>query len=98
MPVRYTLQGIHFEWDARKASSNRCKHRVDFEVACQVFFDPFLKIASAGEQSGERREAIVGFTMKWQLLFVVFVEREEVFRLISARRATRLERTLYEDS
>jgi len=96
MSVRSTLQGIHFEWDARKASSNRRKHGIDFETACQAFFDPFLKVTTAGELSREPREAIMGLTMKWQLLVVVFVERGEVFRLISARRATRVERNLYE--
>jgi len=96
VPVRYTLQGIHLEWDARKASSNRRKHGVDFEMACQAFFDPFLKVSTAGELSEEPREAIIGLTIQWQLLFVVFVQRGEAFRLISARRATRVERDLYE--
>ena len=43
------------------------------------------------------REAILGLTRDWQLLYVVFVEREETFRIISARSATRPERKTYED-
>jgi uncharacterized DUF497 family protein len=97
MPVRYTLQSIHFEWDPRKAAANRRKHGVAFEEACEAFFDPFLRPADAGDEAGEDREAIFGLTVGWRLLHVVFVERGEVFRIISARRATRPERREYED-
>lgn len=42
MDIRYTLQGILFEWDADKAAHNFSKHQVPFETACEVFFDPFV--------------------------------------------------------
>lgn len=97
MTVRHTLQEIRFEWDAQKAAANRRKHGVDFEEACEVFFDPFLRVVDAGEVRGEARQAILGLTPDWQLLHVAFAERGEVFRIISARRATRQERKSYED-
>lgn len=97
MPARYSLQDIQFEWDRAKAAANRRKHGVEFETACEAFFDPFLRVLDAGHEGGEAREAILGLTVKWQLLHVVFVERGEGFRIISARRATRPERRLYED-
>lgn len=97
MAVRHSLQGIHFEWDAAKAAANRRKHGVEFETACEAFFDPFLRVVDAGDEGGEAREAILGLTVRWQLLHVVFVERGESYRIISARRATRPERRLYED-
>jgi uncharacterized DUF497 family protein len=96
MPVRYTLQGIPFEWDPAKAASNRRKHGVEFDQACEAFFDPFLRVLDAGHEGGEARESVLGLTAKWRLLYVAFVERGEVFRIISARRATRPERKLYE--
>ena len=97
MRVRYSLQEIHFEWDARKAAANRRKHDVEFEEACEAFFDPFLRIVDAGEVRGEARQAIFGLRPNWQLLRVAFAERGAVFRIISARRATRAERKSYED-
>jgi uncharacterized DUF497 family protein len=95
--MRYSLQGIAFEWDARKADANRGKHGVDFELACEAFFDPFLRVLDAGSEGGEMRQAIVGLTTHWQFLYVVFVERDEVLRIISARPATPAERRFYED-
>ena len=97
MPVRSSLQGIRFEWDAKKAAANRRKHGVDFEQACEAFFDPFLRAVDAGFEGAESREAILGLTRDWQLLYVVFVERADAFRIISARSATRPERKTYED-
>ena len=58
---------------------------------------PFLRVVDADDEMGETREGVLGLTRDWQLLLVVFVEREETFRIISARRATRMERRLYED-
>lgn len=96
MPVHYSTQGIRFEWDAAKATANRRKHGIEFEEACEAFFDPFLRAVDAGDESWEAREAMLGATAGLQLLYVVYVERQEVFRVISARRATRPERRLYE--
>jgi len=97
MAVRFSMQGIRFEWDARKAKVNRRKHGVGFREACEAFFDPFLKPIEGTRAEGEAREAILGLTLKWQLLHVTFVEHEEVFRVISARQASRTERRVYED-
>lgn len=74
------------------------KHGVSFEAACQIFFDPFIRLedASTGE---EERDAALGLTEDWALLFVVHILREgETIRIISARPATAPERRIYEDS
>ena len=42
MDAQYELRGQTFEWDLEKAAANLLKHRVAFETACEVFFDPFL--------------------------------------------------------
>ena len=96
MKVSHTLHGIQFEWDSRKASSNLRKHKIDFETACEVFFDPFIKYVDEQSVAGELREIIIGMTASWRLLYVVYVIREETFRIISARPATNPERTAYE--
>jgi uncharacterized DUF497 family protein len=41
--IRYSLNGVSFEWDAGKATRNRLRHGVAFELACEVFFDPFAR-------------------------------------------------------
>lgn len=98
MDVSFTLNGIAFEWDDDKASANVRKHGVVFGTACEAFFDPFSLSADAGVIEGEVREAIIGLTVNWHLLYVVYAMREnDVIRVISARPATVTERRLYED-
>lgn len=97
MKIRYTLRGIHFEWDSIKAESNIKDHGISFETACEVFFDPFVKFLNEEEIEGELRESIVGMTNTWQILYVVHTIREgDSFRIISARRVTSRERNVYE--
>lgn len=98
MNTTYTLRGITFEWDDDKASANMQKHSVSFETACEVFFDPFLHVEDAGTVEGEARDAIIGLTVSWRLLYVVHVTRtDDIIRIISARLATEIERKAYED-
>jgi hypothetical protein len=98
LDIHFLFRGQRFVWDSEKASINLSKHGVSFEVACQIFFDPFLRLedASTGE---EERDAAIGLTEDWTLLFVVHILREgETIRFISARPATAPERRSYEDS
>lgn len=97
MDVSYTLHEIGFEWESRKAAANFRKHKVSFETACEVFFDPFLHVVDAGVVAGEPREAVIGLTVSWHLLYVVYVEHEDVIRIISARLAENAEREMYEN-
>jgi len=91
------LNGISFIWDLNKAQINANNHGATFEQAAEVFFDPFLRIVDVGPEE-EVRDAIIGMDMHWNLLFVVhiFVEDEQI-RIISARKATRNERLIYEN-
>jgi uncharacterized DUF497 family protein len=95
--VRYTRGGDTFEWDSEKAAENLRKHEISFELACEVFADPFLLFTDASVPE-EPRDAVIGYTTTHQLLFVVHVEATpECLRLISARRATPQERRQYEE-
>ena len=97
MDVAFLHLGQRFVWDAQKASTNIAKHDVSFETACQVFFDPFVTVEDASTAS-ERRDAAIGLTEDWSLLFVVNISLEgDTIRIISARPATARERKLYED-
>ncbi len=99
MDIHYTLNGMAFVWNAKKASANPGKHDgITFEQAATVFFDPFFRLAEAG-RNDEAREAIIGSDASGRLLFVVHIERgSELIRIISARRATHEERRGYEHS
>ncbi|HVT58633.1 MAG TPA: BrnT family toxin [Thermoanaerobaculia bacterium] len=95
MDLVYELQD--FEWDAEKAAANLRKHRLSLEKACEVFFDPFVRLVDAGE-GHETREAAIGLTEDWNLLTVVHILRQgDILRIISARPATPSERTDYEN-
>jgi len=97
MDTRFVLHGITFIWDENKARENPRHHDgITFEQAAEAFFDPFLKVLDAS-RNDEARDAIIGMDTHWNLLFVVYIEVEEdAIRLISARKATRQERTDYE--
>ncbi len=93
----FQLQGVEFEWDEEKYAANLRKHGVKFEIAAEVFFDPFFQTgdASVGE---EKREYIIGYSFSEKLFLVVFVERGIRTRIISARTVSLTERKLYEES
>jgi len=89
-----------FEWDERKARTNRKKHRVTFDEASSVFDDPLAKIFEDDVHSPEEpREIMVGHSIKRRLLLVCFTERpNERIRILSARLPTPRERKAYEEN
>jgi len=95
--VNYELNGTSFRWDAAKAKANPGKHDgVTFVQAASVFFDPFFRMVDAS-RNDEDRNAVIGFDVQGRLLFVVHLELEiEYIRIISARKATRIEREFYD--
>lgn len=92
MDTHFLYQGQRFVWDSEKASANVSKHGVSFEIACQIFFDPFLRIEDAATNE-EQRDAAIDLTEDWTLLFVVHLLRDGgAIRIVSARHATTHER------
>lgn len=90
---------LHFEWDPKKARANLAKHGISFEEAVTVFADPLARIFDDEEHSNEeRREIIIGHTIKRRLVLVSFTIRGTRIRLFIARKATRLERKDYEEN
>jgi uncharacterized DUF497 family protein len=88
---------LSFEWDLQKAAGNLAKHRVSFEEASSVFGDPLARIVGDLRHSGdEERWVILGLSNLHRLLAVMFTERGNAIRIISARRATSRERKSYE--
>ena len=93
---------IFFEWDESKARINERKHGVRFDEAVLVFDDPFALFLQDRVEGGEIRWQAIGRSSALMVVLVAHAIREqdtdEVIRIISARRATRKERTRYEQS
>ncbi len=88
---------MQFEWDPEKAKRNYKKHRVSFEEAVTVFYDPLSATFDDPEHSvGEQRLITIGFSSRGRLLVVSHAERRKAPRIISARLATAHERKRHE--
>jgi uncharacterized DUF497 family protein len=86
---------MDYEWDAKKASSNLSKHKIDFADAVGVFSDP-LAITIRDDDSEEERFVTIGADFLLRVVVVVYTWREERIRMISARKANSSERKIYE--
>jgi hypothetical protein len=89
-----------FEWDPKKASANLVKHGVSFDEATTVFADSeALDGSDVGHSVEEPRFLRVGRSILGRVLVVAYTQRKgshgEAIRIISARRASRKERTAY---
>jgi uncharacterized DUF497 family protein len=97
MDLYSTLDGQGFVWDSDKAASNVSAHGVRFEQAREAFLDPLARYEDASPR-GEARQACIGLTVDYLVLYVVHVFWEgDVLRLISARLAEPAERRRYEN-
>ncbi len=88
-----------FVWDERKNRENQKKHGVSFEEAESVFFDEEAREFFDPDHSDEEaRFLLVGRSYKLRALLIChcFRESERVIRIISARRATKTERSDYQ--
>jgi uncharacterized protein len=85
------------EWDGEQAKTNRFKHGIAFLEATSVLDDPYVLILDDPLHSiGEQRFLAVGYSDRNQLLAVIYTERNNDIRIISARPATTQERKSYE--
>jgi uncharacterized protein len=89
---------MEFEWDPSKDTGNQSKHGLSFSEASLVFNDPEAAIFDDPSHSdSEKRERIIGTLRNDQTIIVSFTERAQKIRIISARRANRKEKKLFED-
>lgn len=104
--VRLALEGnFFFSWDPAKAEINLRKHGISFEDAAHAFLDSRSLLSVDPHPDGDRMR-LIGFSETVSaILFVVHVERtlvgkdddSVVLRIVSARRADRKERELYDE-
>ena len=89
---------MRFDWDSSKASVNLRKHGVSFHEAATVFGDPMaLTFSDPDHSSGEMRFLTFGVSRNSKFLIVSYTERQDVTRIISARKMSRQEREIYEN-
>jgi uncharacterized protein len=92
---------MRFVWDEHKNRRNLRKHKVSFEAALAVFVDPHAVSRLDRVEQGEERWQTLGLARGVVVLLVVHTwteqDGEEVFRIISARKATPRERKFYEE-
>jgi uncharacterized DUF497 family protein len=91
-----------YEWDDEKNKINQQKHKLSFETACFVFDDPNALSYPERVVDGEERYHAIGMIGGVAVVLVAYTYRDrggnEVIRLISARKADRKERKLYEQA
>ena len=83
-----------FEWDDEKAAINLKKHGMSFQTAALVFYDENrIEMYDSEHSLEEDRYNTIG--MVEDVLFVVYTERKDRLRIISARLANKKERSMY---
>ena len=91
---------MRFDWNPTKDEANFKKHGVSFKIAITAFDDPYALVAADPKHSTtEPREWLIGKADGGKILVVVFTKRlqGQVWRIISARPASRGERNRYEE-
>ena len=95
-----TVFGVTFDWDETKAASNLAKYGVSFALAREVWNDPCHVVLPDRVEDGEQRWHAIGLVGAVVVLVVVHshpeADEEDHVRIISARKATSLERKRYE--
>ena len=92
------MDSVRFEWDETKNLINQEKHKISFEEAKTIFYDIEALVIDDPEHSEEEeRFIILGFSRAANLLVVChcYKETETVIRIISARKATKMETKYY---
>jgi uncharacterized protein len=82
------------EWDPAKAAANLRKHGVRFAEAVLALEDAHA-VTVEDREHDERRFVTIGADSKDRIVVVVWTERGGRLRVISARKATRVERQQY---
>jgi uncharacterized protein len=87
---------IKIDFDPLKAASNLRKHGVSFDEAASCLLDAQALVQEDQAADGEQRIVLLGRSVQSRLLLVVYTLRDELPRIISARKATRKEMASYE--
>jgi uncharacterized DUF497 family protein len=90
---------IEFDWSPAKARRNVKSHGVTFDEAKSIFYDDFARqFYDEAHSQEEDRFLMLGVSNRSRILLVCHcdLESDSIIRIISARKATAKEKTLYE--
>ena len=88
---------MRFQFDPKKAKNNLKKHGISFADAESVFYDDLAIHLEDISSEGELRFIVIGMSSAGQVLVIVYTNRGDEIRLISARKATHREVKSYEE-
>ncbi len=89
---------MKFEWDPKKAKRNETKHGMSFEQASTCFDDPRGCYFRNDSPSYEDRLILIAMSRRTRILYVVHAEvGRDSIRIVSARRASRAQRRMYDE-
>jgi len=88
------MMELVFEWDPEKERENFREHGVDFKTAERAFYD-YHRMERHDDDSSDDEDRWQTMGLYEEVLFVVFTERGDVTRIISARIAEPFERRIY---
>ena len=87
-----------FQWDRGNTDKNLVKHDVQNWECEQVFFNkPLLVLDDSRHSVSEKRLAAFGKTDAGRFLVVIFTNRNNLIRIISARNMNKREREFYDE-
>jgi len=90
---------VEFQWDKWNMEKNWIRHRVSMSECEEVFGDTDRRVFDdIFHSENEKRTIIVGSTKGGRLLFVVFTQRSNKIRIISARDVNKKEEKIYEEN
>jgi uncharacterized protein len=90
---------VDFAWDIRKGAGNLRKRGVSFREAATVFFGSLSTTGADPDYSPEEQRFVAfGMSSAGRLLVVARMQQDDAIRIVSARKATRAERKLYEEA
>ena len=99
MYIQLSMNDGLFEWDNEKNTINKQKHKIGFEEAVLVFDDSFhIELYDTAHSDREDRFLAIGTVVNVLIVLVVYTEKNEKVRIISARPATNKEKELYYDA
>lgn len=92
-------QILGFDWDESNRYKSFVKHKITWLESEQAFFNqPLIIDPDIDHSRKEERFQALGKTNSGKLLFISFVLRKDLIRIISARPMSRFERKVYEES
>ena len=92
------MDRLKFNWDETKNKENQRKHGVSFEEAKSVFYDDLaVEFFDSTHSDNEERFLLLGLSTSFRILMISHCVRgaDNIIRIISARKATKKEKTFY---